>query len=84
MTTSHETTVLEAVLAGRVVGPQDADWDAARAAWNLAVDQRPSFVVQVVTDSDVSEVVRFARAARAAGLRVAPQGPATTPERSAI
>ena len=71
MTTSLDTTVLEAVLAGRVVGPQDADWDAARAAWNLAVDQRPSFVVQVATDSDVSEVVRFARAA---GLRVAPQG----------
>ncbi len=71
MTTSLDTTLLEAVLAGRVVGPQDADWDASRSAWNLAVDQRPSFVAQVATDSDVSEVVRFARAA---GLRVAPQG----------
>ena len=71
MTTSLDTTVLEAVLTGRIVGPQDADWDTARAAWNLSVDQRPAFVAQVATADDVAEVIRFARSA---GLRVAPQG----------
>ena len=81
MTTSLDTTVLEAVLAGRVVGPQDADWDAARAAWDLAVDQRPSFVVQVATDSDVSEVVRSPGPPGCGSHR---RGPVTTPVRSAI
>ena len=66
-----------------MVGPQDADWDAARAAWNPAVDQRPSFVVQVATDSDVSEVVRFARPGPP-DCGSHRSGPATTPERSAI
>ena len=71
MTTSLDTTVLAAVLTGRIVGPQDAEWDTARAAWNLSVDQRPAFVAQVATAEDVAEIIRFARRA---GLRVAPQG----------
>ena len=45
--------------------------DDARRAWNLAVDQRPAAVALPLTDSDVVEVVNFAREE---GLRVAPQG----------
>jgi FAD/FMN-containing dehydrogenase len=51
--------------------PGDVEWDAARAAWNLAVDQRPALVVLPESADDVVETVRFARDA---GLRVAPQG----------
>ncbi len=58
-------------LAGRVIAPGDADFDAARRAWNLAVDQRPALVVQAATADDVSATVRYAASA---GLRVAPQG----------
>ncbi len=56
---------------GEVVGPHDADWDEARLAWNLAVDQRPAAVALPESAFDVVAVVAFAREH---GLRVAPQG----------
>src|SRR5436305_14588073 len=56
---------------GDYVTPNDADWDEARQAWNLAVDQRPVAVVLAESAADVAATVD---AARAAGLRVAPQG----------
>ena len=58
-------------MAGRVVTSADADWDVARAAWNLAADQRPAAVANPATADDVVAVVQYARAN---GLRVAPQG----------
>jgi hypothetical protein len=61
---------LEAELRGRVVRPGDQQWDQARAAWNLAVDQRPALVAEVADAFDVQAVVRFAAGH---GLRVAPQ-----------
>jgi FAD/FMN-containing dehydrogenase len=48
----------------------DPGYDAARRAWNLAVDQRPAAVALPRSTADVRDVVR---AATAAGLRVAPQ-----------
>jgi FAD binding domain len=57
-------------LRGRLVLPDDADWDRARTGWNLAIDQRPAAVVEAACVEDVQATVR---AARAAGLRVAPQ-----------
>jgi hypothetical protein len=48
----------------------DATWDTERSAWNLAVDQRPLAVAVPANAEDVATIVR---AARAAGLRVAPQ-----------
>src|SRR4051812_7536697 len=57
-------------LQGDYVTPGDANWDQARLAWNLAVDQRPAAVAIPETADDVAEVVRFARAN---GLRVAGQ-----------
>ncbi|WGL52370.1 FAD-binding oxidoreductase [Nocardioides sp. BP30] len=48
----------------------DPGYDAARTAWNLAVDQRPAAVAQPRTVDEVSALVR---AAAVTGLRVAPQ-----------
>jgi UDP-N-acetylenolpyruvoylglucosamine reductase len=62
---------LRARLEGDVVGPGDADWNEARLAWNLAVDQRPAAVAVPESVEDVAAVVAFARTE---GLRVAPQG----------
>jgi FAD/FMN-containing dehydrogenase len=62
---------LRARLAGDVVVPEDEEWDLARQAWNLAVDQRPAAVALPESAEDVSEIVNFARRH---GLRVAPQG----------
>ncbi len=47
-------------LEGDVVLPEDGDWDAARQAWNLAVDQRPVAVVFPESADDVAAAVRFA------------------------
>jgi hypothetical protein len=62
---------LRRVLEGDVVAPSDDDWDEARQAWNLAVDQTPAAVALPASADDVAAIVTFAKAN---GLRVAPQG----------
>ena len=49
----------------------DDGWDAARQAWNLAVDQHPTLVVTARGAQDVAATLAFASDR---GLRVAPQG----------
>jgi FAD/FMN-containing dehydrogenase len=63
--------ISELSIGGRVAIAEDSDWGEARAAWNLAADQRPFAVAFVEGAGDVSKVVGFARDN---GLRVAPQG----------
>jgi FAD/FMN-containing dehydrogenase len=58
-------------IAGRIATPDDADWDGARQAWNLAADQHPSAVAFVESADDAAAVVRFARDNE---LRVTAQG----------
>jgi FAD binding domain/Berberine and berberine like len=58
-------------LDGELVLPGAEGWDEARTAWNLAVNQEPAAVVLAESALDVAETVK---AARAAGLRIAPQG----------
>ena len=55
----------------RVVQRDDAGYDQARLAWNLAADQRPAAVVTARSAAEVSAAVAWA-AER--GLRVAAQG----------
>lgn len=57
-------------LKGAVVREGDAEWDMARQAFNLTVDQRP---VAVAFPADVADVQAVVRYAADAGLRVAPQ-----------
>ena len=57
-------------LAGAVATPGDPGWDAARQAFNLTIDQRPTAVAYPVDETDVASVVAFARDH---GLRIAPQ-----------
>jgi len=47
-------------IAGRIATPSDSDWDQARAAWNLAADQKPAAVAFVEGGEDILAVVRFA------------------------
>src|SRR6476659_9701164 len=58
-------------IAGRLATPSDADWDQARAAWNLAADQNPEAVAFIESADDAVKVVRFAAEN---GLRVSAQG----------
>jgi FAD binding domain len=55
-------------LGGELVLPGDETWDAARRAWNLAVDQRPAAVVLPQSAADILATVVFAGEH---GLRVA-------------
>jgi hypothetical protein len=72
MTTRHvaDFKALGNRLRGGMVLPGEPNWDVARRAWNLSVDQRPAAVVNALDTDDVQAVVGFA--ARS-GLRVAPQ-----------
>src|SRR4051812_28169839 len=68
---SSEVAPLRDALTGSVVLPGEDGWDAARQAWNLAVDQRPALVALPESAADVQAIVDFARTR---GLRVAMQG----------
>jgi hypothetical protein len=61
----------ELSISGDVLRSGDPDWDAARAAWNLAADQHPALVAIVQDPRDVAAVVRWAAANE---LRVTAQG----------
>lgn len=69
-TAGYNLVDLAGRLDGTVTTPSDPDWDAARQAWNLSVDQRPEAVVAPSSAADVQEVIRFAAEN---ALRVAPQ-----------
>src|ERR671916_1391398 len=52
---------LEGRLHGRLVRPQDADYDAVRAVFNAMIDRRPAAVVQCLDPADVAQGIAFAR-----------------------
>ncbi|MFT8394698.1 FAD-binding protein [Propionibacterium sp.] len=71
--TSGKATQLSMLLKGidgDCFTPAHPEWDRARQAWNLAVEQNPVAVVEPETAEDVSAVLR---AAGMLGLQVAPQ-----------
>jgi FAD/FMN-containing dehydrogenase len=70
-TTLTDVGALRHRIAGDVITPGDAEYDVARQAWNLAVDQQPVMVALPESAGDVARIVRYARER---GLRVAPQG----------
>jgi FAD/FMN-containing dehydrogenase len=47
--------------AGRLVGPDDADYDEVRAVYNAMIDRRPGLIAQCTSVEDVAQVVNFAR-----------------------
>ncbi len=58
-------------LAGAVLGPSDAEYDAARRCFNALVDRRPAVIVRCAGAADVVAAFDFARAH---GLEVAVRG----------
>jgi FAD/FMN-containing dehydrogenase len=51
---------LRRVVTGRVIAPDDADYDTARTVFSGAIDRRPAVIVRVADPSDVSKVVLLA------------------------
>ena len=74
---------MPAVLAApatTILVPGDPDWDNARRAWSLSVDQHPAAVALPASAQEVVDVLRFARqydlgiAAQGTGHNAAPLG----------
>ena len=65
MQTSEARTIkaehLRDGIRGPVILPDDADYDAARAIWNGAIDRRPACIVRCTGVADVVAAVGFAR-----------------------
>ncbi|GIK36811.1 MAG: FAD-linked oxidase [Chloroflexota bacterium] len=62
---------LRPAIQGTVITPDDPQYDEARQAWNLSVDQRPAMIVIADGVEDVVGAVRFATQA---GLNLTVQG----------
>ena len=62
---------LRAEINGRVIAPDDADYDEARTVFYGGIDRRPAVIVRVANGTDVSRVVTLAREA---GLPLAVRG----------
>jgi FAD/FMN-containing dehydrogenase len=58
-------------ISGSVLGPEDPDYDAARAVHNGLIDRRPALIVRCLTTNDVAVALAFARRA---GLEVSIRG----------
>jgi FAD/FMN-containing dehydrogenase len=46
---------------GRLIGPEDADYEEARAVFNAMIDKRPALIARVADADDVVAAVGFAR-----------------------
>jgi hypothetical protein len=72
---------LRTSLGGKVSAAGDPDWDIARQAFNLSLDQRPELVAWPADPDDVARVVGFASQG---GCGSPHSSPAMAPHRSVI
>ena len=54
-------TRLRSAVSGRVIGPEDEDYDATRSVMLGGVDRRPGVIIRVADATDIAEVIRIAR-----------------------
>ena len=47
---------------GRLIAPDDSEYEQARVVYNAMIDKRPALVAQVAGPHDVAKAIRFARA----------------------
>jgi hypothetical protein len=58
---THHLEALRTVLAGKVITPDDADYDTARIQWNNDIDRRPAAIARCVSPADIAAALTFAR-----------------------
>ncbi|MBR9980166.1 MAG: FAD-binding oxidoreductase [Desulfatitalea sp.] len=52
---------IQSKVKGKIVLPDDPDYDAVREIWNAMIDRRPAVIVQCAEADDVPPVIAFAR-----------------------
>src|SRR4051812_31182827 len=65
------TYSLAAELQGRVIAPDDEEYDVARTVFPGGIDRRPALIARVANSADVARVIALAREA---GLELAVRG----------
>ena len=70
-TTRSEVDVLRAAMDGRVLVPDDPDYDGAALVWNGAIDRSPAVVARCSSAADVAAALRWAQEC---GVEVAVRG----------
>ena len=58
---SHDLEALRMALAGKVITPDDADYDTARIQWNNDIDRRPVAIARCASPADIAAALGFAR-----------------------
>jgi FAD/FMN-containing dehydrogenase len=57
---ANDIELFKSLLQGRVVLPEDADYDILRKVWNGMIDKRPALIVLCANAADVVAALRFA------------------------
>src|SRR5919109_489815 len=52
---------LRSAVRGRIIGPEDVGYDAARTVQAGGIDRHPAVIVQVADAGDVATAIRLAR-----------------------
>ena len=61
-TTGAAMQELQRGFAGRLLAPQDPDYDDAREVYNAMIDRRPALIARCADAQDVARTIGFARA----------------------
>ena len=59
--TDQIVSTFQQSLRGRLIGPSDVDYDAARVLYNGMMDKRPRLIARCVAVADVIAAVNFGR-----------------------
>lgn len=58
---SDDLVSFRAAFGGRVITPDDADYDSARSVWNGDINRRPAMIARCSGTTDVAAAIAFAR-----------------------